>query len=128
MQVLLVDRSEQITVLLEKIISEKEQISSIYKTVTYEEAIRLFKTYQPDAVVLDIGMPNEGSFKILKEIKSACCNTYVIMLSFQPDHATRENCMLSGVDFFFDKYDDIEKIPGLISTIAADKKNSTLDI
>ena len=118
MKVLIVDSSIRIMERLEEILSEAENITAIHRALSYEEAIKLFKENKHDAVLLDIYLPGNESFKLLKEIKQTGFKTSVIILSIQTDNYVQERCKLLGADFFFDKYNDFEKIPGVINAIA----------
>jgi DNA-binding NarL/FixJ family response regulator len=118
MKVLIVDSSIRIIERLEEILSEAENITAIHRAVSYEEATKLFKENKHDAVLLDIFLPRNESFKLLKEIKQTGCKTSVIILSVQTDNYVQERCKSLGADFFLDKYNEFEKIPGVINGIA----------
>lgn len=124
MLVLIVDTSSQVMERLEEIISEAENVCAIYKAVSYEEAIKLFKKNKPDAVLLDSGLPGNKSVDLLREFKKINAAAVVIVLSIRMDDHTQEQCISLGADFFFDKYNEFEKIPGVINSIATGKKTA----
>ena len=68
MKVLIVDYSIRIVERLEEMLSEAGNIAYMRKAVSYTEAINLYQKIKPDIVLLDICLPADGSFKILKEI------------------------------------------------------------
>ena len=70
MKVLIVDYSIRIVERLEEMLSEAGNITYVHKAVSYTQAINLYQKIKPDIVLLDICLPADGSFKILKEIKS----------------------------------------------------------
>jgi len=127
MQVLIVDRSIRVIERLVKIISEAENIIAIHRTDSYEEAKKLLKENEYDIVLLDIDLPGNESLKLLKEIKKTSEKTSVIILSTPIDNYLEEECKSLGADFFFDKYNDFKKIPGIIDSIRqlAGKPGST---
>ena len=113
MLILIVDRSVQIIERLEEIIVEAVDITAVHKTVSYEEAKKLFKENKHDVVLLDVDLPKNGSLKLLKEINRKAC--VIILSTYTDNYYIREQCKFLGVDFFFDKYYDFEKIGGLLS-------------
>jgi|CXWL01.1.fsa_nt_gi DNA-binding NarL/FixJ family response regulator len=128
MLVLIVDTSAQVMDRLEEIISEAENIRAVYKTVCYEEAIKLFKKNKPDAVVLDSGLPGNKSVDLLREFKKINAAAVVIVLSVHMDAQVQEQCSLLRADYFFDKYNDFEKIPGVINSITTARKATVREI
>ena len=121
MQVLIVDNSIKIIERLKDILSESGNITAIHDAVSYKDAARLLKEIKPGVVLLDTALPGNGTIELLKEIKESGSTTVVIVLSSSYDDYILRECKSNGADFFFDKYHDFEKIPGLINTIEADK-------
>jgi DNA-binding NarL/FixJ family response regulator len=118
MQILIVDRSAQIIERLEEIIAEADNITAIHSAVAYEEAKKLCAANKYDVVLLDIDLPEHESLKLVKEIKKPGGNSRVIIQFTHLDNYTREQCKLAGVDFFFDKYYDFEKICGFLDSVS----------
>ena len=118
MRVLVVDRSVQIIDGLVDILSDAKNITDIHSAVSHEDAKKLFKENKHDAVLLDIDLPGNESFKLLEEIKKTSRKTCVIILSAHVDGYIQEQYKSLGADFFFDKYYDFEKICGVIDSIA----------
>jgi DNA-binding NarL/FixJ family response regulator len=117
MLLLIVDSSIQIIERLEELISEEKNITAIHSAVSYEEAKKLFGENKHDAVLLDIDLPANGSLKLLKEIKKTGWKPCLIMLGTHPDDYVHEQYKFLGVDFFFDKYYDFEKINRLLCSV-----------
>jgi DNA-binding NarL/FixJ family response regulator len=115
MQVLIVDSSLGVTERLEEIISEAEYITAIHRAGSYKEAIKIFNENKYDAVLLDIDLPGNNSIELLKEIRRAGGKTFVIIMYTHADSYIMKQCKSVGVDFFFDKYYDFEKICGLLA-------------
>ncbi|MCW3119384.1 MAG: response regulator transcription factor [Chitinophagaceae bacterium] len=118
MLILIVDNSLQIIERLEEIILEAQNITAIHSAVSYEEAKKLYKENKHDMVLLDIGLPGNESLKLLKEIKKAEGETCIIILFNHIDNRIEEEYKSLGVDFFFDKYYDFEKICGVIDGLS----------
>lgn len=92
-RILLVDDEKDITDLLEEVL-RKDGFKNILKAASGQEAIELCKMHQPDAVVLDIMLPDIDGIEVCKKIRE---------FSYCP------------VMFLSSKNDDIDKILGLSS-------------
>lgn len=67
------------------------------------QAIDSIRKLKPDAVVLDIQMPNGSGIDVLQNIKMEEPTPIVIILTNYSYSQYRKRCMDAGVDFFFDK-------------------------
>jgi DNA-binding response OmpR family regulator len=92
-RILLVDDEKDITDLLEEVF-HKDGFINILKASNGQEAINLCKTHQPDAIVLDIMLPDIDGIEVCKKIRE---------FSYCP------------IMFLSSKNDDIDKILGLSS-------------
>lgn len=61
-----------------------------------EQAIKLFKSEQPDLTLLDVNMPNSNGSEILQEILTLNPDAMVIMLTEMGDIATMQQCIERG--------------------------------
>jgi DNA-binding NarL/FixJ family response regulator len=123
MLVLIVDSSVQIIDRLEDLLLDAKNITNIHRAVSLIEAKKLFSENMHDAVMLDIDLPENESFVLLKEIKKTSKKTCVIMLSTCMDNYILEHCKSLEADFFFDKYYDFEKIRGVIDAMGQISEN-----
>lgn len=119
MHVLIIDSSVQILERLKELLSEEKSISKIDKVVSYDGAKHFIRKSNSSVVLLDSGLPGNGTIKIIKEIKKSGSKTKIIVLANRIDESIQRKCKSLGVDFFFDKYHEFQKIPGVIKTIAA---------
>jgi len=103
---------------LEEIITETKNITAIHRAVCYEQAKKLFNENKHDIVLLDIDLPGNKSLKLLKEIKKISKETRVLILFTRPDNYIQEQYNCLGVDFFFDKYYEFEKISLVIDCVS----------
>jgi len=126
MLVLIVDHSVQIIERLEEVLAEAKHIRAIHKADSYEEAISFTKKSKPDIVLLDTDLPDNKSVDLISEIKKSNNATAVIALAIRTDACTQEKFVLLGANFFLDKYNDFEKLPGLVDTIGISKKTDGL--
>jgi DNA-binding NarL/FixJ family response regulator len=117
MKVLIIDYSIRIVERLEEMLFGEKNVTYIYKAASYSQAMNVYKETQPDIVLLDICLPGDNSFKILREIKKPGSKTFVIILAVEKDNYVHEQCNSLGADFFFDKYSEFEKIPRAVKAI-----------
>ncbi len=102
---------------MEEILSETRISATILKADSFKKARKLFYDNKPRIVLLDIFLPGQKSFELLKEIKDSEDKTSVIILAIDMDKYALDQCELLGADFFFDKYNEFEKIPAVIESI-----------
>jgi DNA-binding NarL/FixJ family response regulator len=112
--VLVVDSSVMIIERWQNILTETENIKTVYGAVAYKDASLLYKQKSPNVVLLDCGLPGTMSLDLLKEFKAPNEHTLVITLSDTADNQQKEKYKSLGADFCFDKYHDFEKIPAFI--------------
>lgn len=129
MKVLIIDSSPQILERLEEIVSDIVAPASIFKASSYAEGTKLFEERKPDVVLLDLGLPANRSFDLIWEMKTLIPSTAIIVLSIHTDINTQQQCHELGADLFFDKYNEFEKLPAILSTISDHKnpKNENLN-
>jgi DNA-binding response OmpR family regulator len=68
----------------------------------------------PAIVVLDINLPGKSGLQLLRAIKAAHHGLIVIMLTNQADDYYRKLAQSLGADYFLDKSNDFEQLPGLL--------------
>lgn len=118
MIVLVVDSSVIIIERWQNILSETENVKTVYGAVAYNDALTLFNQIKPNVVLLDGDLPGNTSMDLLKMFKATDEKATVIVVANNADNYVEEKCKLFGADFFFDKYNDFEKIPAFINTNA----------
>ena len=81
------------------------------------EAWRCIQAHPPDVVVLDIQLPDGSGLDLLHTIKAAGLPTIVIMLTSFLSPQWREKCLDAGADFFFDKYDEFQRVAEVVERL-----------
>lgn len=114
MQILLVDSSLLILQRLEELLADMVLPLHIHKAVSYTDGHFLFSEKKPEMVILDVNLPQSASYRLLKEMKETAPETIVITLSIHTETDIQQQCKRLGSDFFFDKYDEFEKIPAIV--------------
>lgn len=122
MKVLIVDSSVEIIERLQQQLADIKNISSVYGAVAQKDGLEFFRKISPSVVLVDSGLRKNESFELVKEIRQSEVKTHIIVLLNGEDELLYGKFRSLGVDFFFDKYHEFEKIPGAINYIAAERK------
>lgn len=118
-RLLIIDTSTAVIQRLKELVSESLNIEDIELSASFSAASKSIKNNLPDIVLLDLTLPVNESIEFLKKIKKENPGMSVIVLSDAVDERTEEQCKLAGADYFFDRYNEFEKIPGAIKEIRA---------
>jgi DNA-binding response OmpR family regulator len=72
----------------------------------------------PDAVLLDIMMPDMDGFTILRRLRAEelTANLPIVMLSARVDGEAREECLKAGADRYLTKPADPEELTAVLKT------------
>ena len=116
MNVVVVDDSRILRERVVNLISELPGISVIGKAGNSIDAINVVRRTKPDLVILDIRMPGENGFEVLKKIKKKKPETKVIIFTNYTDDQYKSESLKAGADYFFNKSDDVEDLLSAIKT------------
>ena len=114
-RVLLVDDSEALRERLRSLIEEVAQLRVVGEAATVAKALAVIERDPPDAVVLDLNLPDGSGYTVLQAIRRVAgrCRVIVLTQHASPEH--RKRCRLLGADHFLDKNADFERLPGLLA-------------
>jgi DNA-binding NarL/FixJ family response regulator len=115
--ILVVEDSPLITVRLQAMLKQLENIGSVESAGDYTTALQLFTTMPPDIVLLDINLPGKSGLDLLRHIKANYPSTIVIMLTNQSGYFYQNICNKFGADYFIDKSKDFEDLPLIVSSL-----------
>ena len=118
-RLLIIDTSTVIMQRLKELVSESLDIEHIELSANFSTASKNIKDSLPDIVLLDLTLPLNESIEFLRKIKKENSRMAVIVLSDAVDERIEEQCKVAGADYFFDRYNEFEKIPGAIQEISA---------
>lgn len=121
MKILIIDNSVQIIARLKELLIESIAELTIKEACTYEDAIYCIEKFNPEIILLDINLPNNQSFDIVKISKSIYSKTVIIVLSIFLDEQIQSKYTNMGADFFIDKYKKFEAVPKIISQIKMER-------
>jgi DNA-binding NarL/FixJ family response regulator len=116
-KVIIADDSDVFRSRLVNLLSENSSISIVGEARDGMGASILIEKYKPDVVILDIRMPRETGFNVLKQAKKQKSVPIVVMLTNYPYKQYKERCQKDGADYFFDKATEFEKIPVVLEEI-----------
>ena len=113
-RILIVDDSRIVRERLMAMVSELPGVEVVGEADIAFEAISAIRRLKPDLVVLDISMPGGSGIYVLETIKREMPTPMVVMLTNFVSDAYRQKCIQLGVDHFFDKTTEFEKVLGVI--------------
>jgi DNA-binding NarL/FixJ family response regulator len=123
MKVFIVDDSKVVLERLTDLLREVAGVEIVGLAKTVPEAIRSIQNTRPDALILDLQMPGGSGLDVLRSVRPAYPNLYVLICTNYPYPQFREQCLAAGANYFLDKSSEFEKIPaifrGLINTKSA---------
>ncbi|WP_332849071.1 response regulator transcription factor [Clostridioides difficile] len=100
-RVLIIDDEVEILKLLETVL-KKEGLNNIYTAKTKKEGLELFKSINPDLIVLDIMLPDGEGYDICKEIRKTS-NSPIIFLSAKTEELDKLLGLAIGGDDYVTK-------------------------
>jgi len=66
---------------LSRLLEEEKDLECVAISADGEEAVKLAKELRPDVAIIDVSMPNLDGIKATEQIKAACPDTAVLMVS-----------------------------------------------
>jgi DNA-binding NarL/FixJ family response regulator len=114
MNIFISDDSEVVRGRLAHIFDGIQGVKIIGEAQNVKDSIDSIKRLQPDAVILDLNMPDGSGIEVLKKIKDTNSKTKVIILTNYPFPQYKKICMEYGADYFFDKSNEFNKIVDVV--------------
>ena len=78
------------------------------------DAVSMARKYQPDMVVLDIGIPRLDGIEVIKRLKEMDADIKVVILSAQATHHIMVRCLQAGANDYLAKPIDLDRLFSLI--------------
>ena len=101
---------ERLTVLLEEVAGAQ----LVGQAGDVLDAVNGIKKMRPDALILDLHMPGGSGLDVLRAIRTAHPDLFVLICTNFPYPEYREECLTAGANLFLDKSADFEKIPSIL--------------
>ena len=115
--VLVVDDSVVIRRVLGQLLEKHPRVERVFQASDAAEGYSLFKISRPDAVVLDLELPDLHGLEVLKHMKSADPACVVIVLTTLGAPDVREECLRLGANRFLNKENGVGTVPGTIAAL-----------
>lgn len=123
-QVFIVDDSALVRQRLAELLIEVENVHIIGEAGTVADALTRIPSAHPDAVTLDIAMPDGDGVAVLAVLKGLHPAPLVAMLTNYASEAYRARCLALGADFFWDNSKDLGVIEEAFRALAGDPRGS----
>ena len=107
---------ERLVTLLDELIG----VEIVGQAESGANTIKAIRNLHPDAVILDIRMPDGSGLDVLAAIKQDEVTPFIIILTNYPYPGYREKCLRAGADYFLDKSTEFDQIPAIIAQFKQD--------
>lgn len=115
-KVLIVD-DHPVVVLALKIILEQSGFEVIAETNNGVDALKLMKALSPDAVILDIGIPQLDGLEVIERSRKLSKCPPILVLTAQPSEHFISRCIQAGASGFVSKQKDMNEVTGALKAI-----------
>ncbi|MBP6732860.1 MAG: response regulator [Chitinophagales bacterium] len=106
---------------LQTMLCDLEYIEFAGNATNISDALRLVRDEKPGVVILDIHLkenaPNNSGMDLLADLRLTYPGMVLIMLTNLSSHQYRSKCLKLGANYFFDKTNDFEKVPEILSNL-----------
>lgn len=113
--VVLADDSAVVREKLSGLVAEQPGVDVVALTGNAVETIEAIRLHHPNAVILDLRMPQGGGLRVLKDFPKSAWRPVMIVLTNYSSSPFRESCMVAGADYFLDKSTEFDKIIPLLT-------------
>ncbi|HYR02879.1 MAG TPA: response regulator transcription factor [Syntrophobacteria bacterium] len=118
LKVYVVDDSELVRERLIDMVSEIEGVKVVGETGDVRGAAASIPQLRPDAVILDIRLPDGNGITLLRHMKRERPAATVIVLTNYPYPQYREECLDAGADYFLYKATEFDQVGEILSRMA----------
>lgn len=118
-RVLVVDDHQMFSDVLSLLLKEREGIKMIGAASEAEEALELCKRERPDVVLMDLDLPGMDGIEATRELRVACPEAKVIVLTGIQSHAVIASALAAGASGFVPKTRAVEDLIDIVRRAAA---------
>jgi len=117
MRVLIIDDSEILAQCLMLSLGEVAGLEVVGHAENVSDGIRKIRNSKPNAVVLDICMPDGTGMEVLESLKENPYPPIVIILSNYDYPQFRRKCLENGAHFYFDKSTEFHRVAEVLRNL-----------
>jgi DNA-binding NarL/FixJ family response regulator len=121
LKVYVVDDSELVRERLVDMVSEIEGVEVVGETGELHGAEASIRQLRPDAVILDIRLPDGSGITLLRHMRRESLAATVIVLTNYPYPQYREECLDAGADYFLYKATEFDKVGEILNRMAGSR-------
>ena len=121
LQVLLVEDSTVICNLIANIVNNVSGVSVAESVGSEADAIEAVNHGNVDVVILDLQLRSGTGFGVLRAMRKMARRPAVVVLTNFALSTYRESALALGARHFLDKSRDYERLPGILSELAASR-------
>ena len=119
MKVLIVDDSALIRTRLVTLLNALDGIEIVGQAETVAEAISAQQELKPDAIILDLQLPDGNGLEVLRLIHRVGHLTAVVVLTNYPFPQYETRALAAGAHVFLNKAKDFTKVASVLQEIAS---------
>ncbi|EKO3605449.1 response regulator transcription factor [Vibrio metschnikovii] len=99
-----------VVVMAMKIMLEKNGFHVTATTDNGVDALKLIREYRPDAVIMDIGIPQLDGLEVINRLNSLELSSKVLVLTAKPSEHFVTRCIQAGASGFVSKQQDLTEV------------------
>ncbi|MBO2639061.1 response regulator transcription factor [Shewanella algae] len=114
--VIIVD-DHPVVVMAIRIMLEQNGFHVIATTDNGVDALKLIREKEPDAVILDIGIPQLDGLEVISRLSNLSFPPKVLVLTAQPSEYFVTRCIQAGASGFVSKQEDLTEVLGALRAV-----------
>lgn len=125
--VLIVEDSPPVRERLVSLVADVPRATIVGAAADGRHARALFAHYRPDAVVLDLQLPDVNGMDLLTEFKRQHPGAVLMVLTTYVFKEIEDRCARLGADHFFGKATEFERVTEVLTAMASDRTSKGRD-
>jgi len=109
--VLLIDDTTPVSSRLITMLEDINNSQVVLQATNYKEALEMMEDFNPDYVLIDIGLSGKTGMSLLEEIRQNHKGSRVVVITSLANRHYKDFCESMGVNFFLDKTEEFELLP-----------------
>jgi DNA-binding NarL/FixJ family response regulator len=120
-----VEDSKRVTERLRELLDEIPSVETVGTAESELEAVNVLSRSTPDVVILDLHLRQGTGFGVLRSMYAAQPRPTVVVLTNFALPQYRAQAQALGVEYFLDKAREYDRLPEILSTIAAGRPDES---